>query len=275
MWDTVVVVPCYNEERRLPVQSFLDFVAGAPGFRFLFVNDGSSDGTSAVLEQLCARNPVAFVALQQECNRGKAEAVRAGLLEALSWPETRFAGFWDADLATPLDAIPEFRVVLETRPDIQMVMGARVQLLGRRIVRDPKRHYLGRVFATVASLVLELPVYDTQCGAKLMRNTDLVRSVFASPFLSRWIFDVEMLARLGSGARAAKASQIQDLVFEYPLMSWVDVHGSKLKARDYLIAMRDMHRIRRTYFGRAARRAVAPVPPTPGPRPACSDAPVP
>jgi dolichyl-phosphate beta-glucosyltransferase len=152
-----------------------------------------------------------------------------------------YVGFWDADLATPLEAIPQFMEVFRTRPGIDMVFGSRVKLLGRNVRRRAVRHYLGRVFATVVSVILQLPVYDTQCGAKIFRVNQETRSLTADRFLSRWVFDVEILARfinrLGSPGLAAER------IYEYPLDTWEDVGGSKVKPGDFLVAFRDVARI--------------------------------
>jgi hypothetical protein len=104
-----------------------------------------------------------------------------------------------------LDEIPRFQALLRERPQVDLVMGARVQMLGRTVRRSPLRHYLGRVFATAVSQVLRLAVYDTQCGAKLLRNRAELALVFDEPFCVNWTFDVALIARLlrGSPVRAA------------------------------------------------------------------------
>ena len=84
---------------------------------------------------------------------------------------------------------------LETDPDVEIVIGSRVQMLGRDTRHNWRRHYLGRVAATAVSVMLRLRVYDTQCGAKLFRAGATVGRVFLQPFLTRWIFDVEILSR--------------------------------------------------------------------------------
>jgi putative flippase GtrA len=152
-----------------------------------------------------------------------------------------YAGYFDADLATPLEFSAEFVETLDKHPDLDFVIGARVALLGRTITRKASRHYIGRLFATAASLVLALPVYDTQCGAKLLRVTERSRSLFEKPFGSRWIFDVELFARYLSvyGSR--------DGLYELPLMRWTDVGESKVKWHDFMRAGAEMAAIYRAY----------------------------
>jgi dolichyl-phosphate beta-glucosyltransferase len=94
----------------------------------------------------------------------------------------------------------------------------------------------------VASAVLRLSVYDTQCGAKLFRATPALEAAVAEPFLSRWIFDVELLGRLMTGAAGAPALT-EEQVVEEPLLSWRDVPGSKLRPGHAAIAAKDMARI--------------------------------
>lgn len=245
---TTVVIPCFNEEGRLPVDRILAFAGSRPHIRLLFVDDGSSDGTGDVLAALVRRVPTSLGHLSLERNVGKSEAVRLGILRALEDDRVRYVGFWDADLSTPVEAIPELLAVHEAHPGLVLVMGARVKLLGRHVVRRAVRHYTGRVFATAASLTLRLPVYDTQCGAKLFRVGGLTRRIFQDPFVSRWIFDVEILARMIRYGPGDGLGDIEGLVYEYPLQEWVHVPGSRLRLRDYVRAALDLARIRRRYL---------------------------
>jgi glycosyltransferase involved in cell wall biosynthesis len=180
-------------------------------------------------------------------NVGKGEAVRQGILVALA-SEVDYIGYWDADLATPLDAIPTFCTLLDDRPDLEIVMGARVRLLGRTIERNPLRHCLGRVFAIAASTVLGMGVYDTQCGAKLLRNSELVASIFQQPFLTKWLFDVEILARLTQIHQHPALSLPATKVYEFPLQEWRDVADSKVKAHNFFMAFIDLAIIYHNYF---------------------------
>jgi glycosyltransferase involved in cell wall biosynthesis len=250
---TVVVVPCYNEADRLDIDAFLQFSGPRPWLSFLFVDDGSTDGTRDLLAAAATRSPDQARYLVLEQNAGKAEAVRRGLLAAFD-EGADLAGFWDADLATPLREIDVFREQLEGRPQLELVLGSRIRTLGNQIERKPVRHYFGRVAATAVSLILGIPVYDTQCGAKLMRSTARVRAIFAAPFETRWAFDVEILARWLINVRAAGETSVERGIVEIPVSRWIDIAGSKLRARDFVGAPLDIWRINRRY-GRALRQS--------------------
>jgi len=159
-----------------------------------------------------------------------------------------YVGFWDADLATPLDAIYDFCQMLDSDPSIEMIFGSRVRLLGRRIQRSAIRHYPGRVFATAASQVLGLSVYDTQCGAKLFRATPQIRSLFEEPFVTRWLFDIEIVARLIRARRGTTMCQAGEAIYEFPLYEWRDVPGSKVKPKDFFMAFAELWTIWRRYL---------------------------
>jgi len=245
--QTWIVVPCYNEATRLDTQAFITALEGDAELGLLFVNDGSTDGTLALLTDLVQRFPDRAELIDQRPNQGKAEAVRVGMLRAMQ-KGSSYAGFFDADLATPLTELPEFVRVLQNNPQVELVLGARVALLGREIQRKAARHYLGRVFATAASLVLSLPVYDTQCGAKLFRVNERTRQLFARRFGSRWIFDVEVIARY-LHARGDRGG-----LFELPVRRWTDVGESRVRAVDFARAVGEMAEIYRLY---GTRRSVS------------------
>jgi len=223
---TWLVVPCYNEADRLEPDAFVTAVTSTPGLGFVLVNDGSRDATLDVLEKLRARAPEQLVVENLEKNSGKAEAVRRGVLRAFDLG-AELTGYWDADLATPLRFIPDFAKLLE-REELVMAFGSRVQMLGRRVQRNPMRHYIGRGFATLAALSLGVPVYDTQCGAKLFKTTPALRSAFEKPFTLRWSFDVEFLGRLIERQLEVGDIDVERQCAEFPLEEWIDAPGSKL-----------------------------------------------
>lgn len=223
---TVVVVPCFNEAGRLKPDAFLAAVSEYATLQFLFVDDGSTDHTARVLDALVAQSPGRLFSLKLSRNRGKAEAVRLGICEAFK-QSPELVGFLDADLSTPISELPLIAGAFDD-PEILVAIGSRVALLGREIHRSNRRHYLGRVFATLASMTLGLRVYDTQCGAKLFRATAPIRQIFDREFLSPWAFDVELLARLLQLERSRQIQPVAQTVVEIPLRKWTDVRGSKI-----------------------------------------------
>lgn len=226
--ETLIVVPCFNESKRLNADAFVSFASSHREIGFVFVDDGSSDSTWSVLNSLCDELPEQATCLRLNKNQGKGEAVRRGIQAAMQMGAS-LVGYWDADLATPLSAIESMRRLATEHPERVAVLGCRLPLMGRDIQRKPWRQFQSRIFAKAASRVLKTRVVDTQCGAKLLRVSPLVRQLFGSPFLTRWIFDVEWLARLA--ILVAPDRKLSQVVYEMPLDRWDEVEGSKLTFR--------------------------------------------
>lgn len=240
--QTTIVIPCYNEAERLNKAEFLAYLRDHADVQFLFVNDGSRDNTLEVLQAFSEEHPqVQYLDVQP--NGGKAEAVRRGMLHAAEHFQSDYIGFWDADLATPLYEIDHFLANAQ-RKDFDVVTGLRLARLGAEVRRKNLRHYIGRCFATVASSLLRIPVYDTQCGSKLYKS-NVVKDLFTDSFVTRWLFDVEILARYKQQHGRERALT---LIYEYPLLAWEDVNGSKLKITDFLKAPFELLKIRRKYL---------------------------
>ncbi len=248
MRPVAIVVPCYNEEQRLNPFAFHRFLADSPRCRIVFVNDGSRDDTLMVLQRVqaaCEPGLVEVVDLPQ--NGGKAEAVRQGMQHALR-TGADLIGFWDADLATPLDAVDDFVRVFDRHSMIEIVVGSRLSLLGHAVERNSKRGFLGRCFAWAASFVIGIRLQDTQCGAKMFRHSSLLEAVLERPFTSRWIFDVELLARWRQ-LQEHGAPDLKTCLYERPLDAWTEVAGSRLRPADFLKAPLELWNIYRDCRG--------------------------
>lgn len=215
----------------------LDLARSAPDLGLLFVDDGSKDRTSEVLAGIESAAPEHVSVLILPENRGKAEAVRAGMLLALE-RGAEVVGYADADLATPGTEILRLFEALHRR-DVQVVLGSRWKHLGSQIERQWWRHYLGRVFATLVSTGLRLAIYDSQCGAKVFRDSPALRSALAEPFFTRWVFDVELIGRL----LTAPSPLTVDQIIEVPLEVWIHKRGSKLDPGQMAKAGLDLARV--------------------------------
>lgn len=239
-----IVIPCYNEEARLPVDEIRAFIhkPEAAGVTLLFVNDGSTDGTERVIQGLVAENPAVYQYYAMPANGGKAEAVRNGMLQALSLSKADYIAFFDADLATPLEEVAHFFRFCENKA-YPIMVGSRLLRLGANVSREPLRHYFGRVFNTVVCNMIHISIYDTQCGAKMFHRS-LVEPLFSKPFMSKWLFDVELFLRYRN---LVGRSQLLETVMEIPLRTWIEKGGSKVKASTFLKAPMELWRITSHY----------------------------
>jgi len=254
---SVLVIPCHNEALRLDIGRIYAMLEREPDWHFLFVDDGSTDGTALMLEELrrSFRDQVLVLTLPQ--NAGKAEAVRQGLLHALDQqPSPAYVGYLDADFSTPPEALEPFRDLLQRRKDLQGVIGVRLELGGRHIKRELHKTVLNKTLAWLSSAVMGVRFRDPTCGAKLLRASPELRSALHRPFLSRGIFDVELISRLGLYYDRAGLGPLEWSLYEYPLDQWNDVGGSHRKLDDYFDALWDLGKIfwENTWYGFRGRQ---------------------
>jgi len=227
-----VIIPAYNEERRLPatLERVLAWMA-SQSLEFgevIVVNDGSADGTAVLVEGLLGAHP-SLRLINNPGNRGKGYSVRNGVMEARG----EWVLFSDADLSTPIEDVTRlFEAAADAHADI--AIGSRAvdrSLVSKR--QSPLRELSGRCFNLVMRTVTGLPFRDTQCGFKLYRAT-AAREVFSRQKLDGFSFDVEVLyiaQRLGIPA------------VEVPVR-WANVEGTKVSAFNGLRSFADLVRIR-------------------------------
>lgn len=239
---TCIVVPCYNEEKRIHIDAFKEYLLVHDNISLCFINDGSIDTTINILDNIKSFFPNRVIVFDLKQNQGKAEAIRFAVNSLNTKDEFDFIGFIDADLAAPLQEIDN--LLIAGMQNHKVIIGSRFKRMGANINRSPFRHYLGRVFATFASTLLRLPIYDTQCGLKLFEN-EISKKIFKDPFISKWLFDVELFARI-IGRYGRKFAM--EYIFEVPLLQWEDKKGSKIKLGFFLKAPFDLMKIYIKYY---------------------------
>lgn len=241
MQKIAIIVPCFNEASRLDIGRYTSFLERNPNIDLCFVNDGSADGTAKVIDEAADACPEQITTLHLEKNLGKAETVRQGILKMNSSGDYSWLGFWDADLASPLEEI--HHLISYANDEVSVLMCSRIKRLGAQVKRHPIRHILSRVMAMLVSCVLKMDVYDAQCGAKLIRCGD-VDAVFSEPFITKWIFDVEIIARI---EKKYSRENIYRHIIEVPVYTWNAVPGSKFKPNHMAMSLIELARIKWKY----------------------------
>ncbi|WP_298343556.1 response regulator [uncultured Algibacter sp.] len=222
-----VVIPCYNEEERLLSKEFIDFVDSNLGYHLCFVNDGSTDKTLEVLNNLKKGRETNISVYNCEKNGGKAEAVRQGVLHLAKDPQLDYIGYLDADLSTDFRDFDDLVKTIETS-DFKIVSGSRMSRMGADITKESARKIISKTINLIIRTILGMPFNDTQCGAKIM-DKDIVKHMFNDKFISAWIFDVEIFIRMRKHYGKKKAISY---ICEQPLKRWIHADGSKLSMKD-------------------------------------------
>lgn len=222
-----VVIPCYNEESRLSGKEFADFVQQNLGYHLCFVNDGSKDNTLAVLNELRKGREDYISIYDCEKNGGKAEAVRLGVLHLAKNQHLDYIGYLDADLSTDFQDFEDLVKTIETS-QFKIVSGSRISRMGANITKESARKIISMTINLIIRMILGMSFRDTQCGAKIMTK-EIANNMFNEPFVTRWIFDVEIFLRM---KKFYGKHQVQNYICEQPLKRWIHADGSKLSMKD-------------------------------------------
>jgi dolichyl-phosphate beta-glucosyltransferase len=240
-----IVIPCFNEEKGISLIEYSRFLNNFDGTMICFVNDGSTDNTLGVLNSIREKHPNQVHIVSMLKNSGKAEAVRTGMNYCNQNFSHHSIGYLDADLATTLEEFMDLTHYL--KDDIVFSFGSRIRKIGSVIERENSRFLIGRIIATFISQVLDLKVYDTQCGCKVFTK-EVSEDLFKKEFISKWLFDVEIFFRTIVLFGREKAIL---KMYEVPLKSWIEKGDSKVKPTYFFKLWIDLYQISKKYKNNA------------------------
>ncbi|ADY29055.1 MULTISPECIES: response regulator [Cellulophaga] len=237
-----VVIPCYNEADRLSSAEFKDFAQKNLGYHLCFVNDGSTDNTLEVLEELRKESENTISVYNCKKNGGKAEAVRQGVLHLAKDSQFDYIGYLDADLSTDFRDFDELVKTIENS-EYKIVSGSRISRMGADITKESARKIISKTINLIIQNILKMPFKDTQCGAKIM-DREIATTMFNKKFITRWLFDVEIFMRM---KKKYGKDNVQQLICEQPLKRWIHADGSKLSMKDSIKIVGQLAQIKMHY----------------------------
>ena len=235
-----LVIPVFNEARRLDL-AYLTEIAKIPELFLLFVDDGSTDSSSKILISNFEKFTNVEV-LKLDLNSGKSEAVRQGWHFLNRNGHHEIVGFLDCDGAFALKdierCIAKARKILRSQDSVNItsqslgfeaLWTSRLNIAGRSIERSRERHLAGRIFTKIIGLVFKKLPWDTQSGLKFFINDRNFQSTIEDRFITRWLFEIEIILRFENSNRR------RYLIWEEVLDHWKDVGGSKIKVSDVFL----------------------------------------
>jgi len=227
---TGIIIPCYNEAKRLNSQAFLSFIKLHQDYVLCLVNDGSKDNTLGLLQSMEKEVPSQICVVDVKRNMGKAAAVRAGARHLYNLGDISYIGFIDADLSTDFDDFMALVKTLKSDSRLNMVFGSRDSENGA-VEQNGFRKNVSSQMRYIIKRMLNLPINDTQCGAKVFSKS-IVPVIYKEAFLSRWLFDVEIFYRL---KKYLGRKNVMRHICEQPLQRWVHVDDSRIGFKDSVI----------------------------------------
>ena len=233
-----LVIPVYNEELRID-EVFWRNLSLCELDMLILVDDGSTDKSVEIISKLLGEK-LQYLWVRNKKNLGKAESIRQGMLWAVCNDLTSIATL-DADGACSVTDLNEiYRIHLQKlQVNYPLITsGARVRLAGWNISRTNTRQWLGRIIATLVSLVTKISMYDPQTPIKIYTfPNSLWELILHRPFATRWFVDVELILR------AEKLVEGQLQVVEFPIQYFRDVEKSHLKKRDLVKIMLEIFKL--------------------------------
>lgn len=228
-FKNLLIVPIYNEEKRLDLEQWKQ-ISEIANFDILFVDDGSKDKTYQKLILLREYSKQISI-INLPFNQGKGSAIYEGFKYA-SELDYKYAGVTDADLS--VDSINLFKglELITQDSNLFMVSGARVQLAGWNVNRTYLRRWIGRIIATLMSLISGLTIYDSQSPCKWY-NLNYLDTLKLSKPRTRWFYEIEILLKY-------KLIKNEFRILEFPILGWQESSGSHLNLFSFLSIFREI-----------------------------------
>jgi dolichyl-phosphate beta-glucosyltransferase len=237
MQKIAIIIPCYNEAKRLEYKNIEQLLLNSD-IDIFFANDGSKDDTVAVINAIVTKHQERCYLIDFTENSGKANTIYKAINQINQEDTYDFVGYFDADFSTPANEFIRLIGELNKR-QCEFMLGSRILLLNSGIKRKYHRHIIGRIIITLINLKFKLGIYDTQCGSKLFSKM-IIHKAFNKPFYTSWLFDVEIFIRL-------KKQNLLVYGIETPVYDWKDIDGSKLGWRTGFKIILEMLTIVRRY----------------------------
>ena len=236
MSDVAVVIPCFNESKRLDTSFFLKLIEQID-CSLIFIDDGSTDGTDEILRSKFSDFRIDAQIVRFPINMGKATAISKGLEVALKLNK-KFLVFCDADNSISIEDIDKLYRHIKQNDNCDLVSGARVPLLGSDVVRKDFRKWVGRFVATLISRMTDMPVYDPMSPLKIYR-LEKFHGVESFKPRTKWLGEIELMFFV------YKASKDLFKIDELAINFWRDKEAGHIGLRASMVLTRDFIELRK------------------------------